>query len=61
LAVMRAACQSAVRKSATAKISEENRTTMPAALQNIKARCEEIGLTLSAKSAERGLELMKNP
>ena len=59
--MMQSACTSAQKKSAEANISEQNRQSVPSALQNIKKQCESIGLTLSAKAAERGLELMKSP
>jgi hypothetical protein len=60
LGTIQAACKSAEWKSATGTISQENRKTMPAAFSNIKKQCQQIGLTLSAKAAERGLALLKS-
>jgi hypothetical protein len=61
LATIAAACQSAKKKNSNATLAESNREALPSAFEKIKAHCVSIGLVLSAKTAQRGLELVKLP
>jgi hypothetical protein len=61
LAKIEAACRSAEKKNKDGLLAESNRKSLPGAFEKIKGHCTALGLVLSAKAAQRGLELAKSP